>query len=136
MTHPGEDSILKFTLQLLDEPESASVQEHLSGCAQCRVFHEKALGDIARLRSIDFDINAPAPPPVLTRRIRRRPHVWRWAAALAAGFLLGYLTANLSAPHHPVPVGQHLVPTSEQGDSSGFVSCQAVDVTASVGGIR
>lgn len=135
MTHPDSDTILRFALQLLDDRERLEVQEHLSGCKQCRDLCERAMGDVTRLQNIDFDVAIPAPPR-LARWLRLPSEVWRWAAVLAAGFLLGYITANLSEPLHPIPVQQHLIPESDWRDSSGFVTCQAVDVKAAYEGIR
>lgn len=135
MTHPDGDTILKFALQLLDGPENLIVRDHLSGCTSCRGLYEKARNDMARLENIGFDISVPEPPRLI-RRSRAMPDVWRWAAVLAAGFLLGYITANLTEPLPPIPVQQHLIPESDRSDSSGFASCPAVDVNASSGGIR
>jgi hypothetical protein len=135
MTHPDGDTILKFALQVLDEPESLVVREHLSLCRQCSNLHMKALSDVARLENIEFWVRVPAPSR-LPRRPRLTSDVWRWAAILATGFLLGYITANLSEPLRPIPVRQHLVPTSDPGDSSGFVSCPALDVKATFEGVR
>lgn len=127
MTHPDADTLLKFVIKTLDESGSSSVTEHLSNCEACRNLQQKLLGEVEKLGQIDFRIDIPS-PPALPQRPRMTPAVSRWAAVLAAGFLLGYLTAQLEAPLHPIPVQQRLIPTQGGVPSSGYVSCQAIDV--------
>lgn len=127
MTHPDADTLLKFVLKTLDESKSSSVAEHLSVCEKCRDLQQKLLGELARLEGIEIHIDVPAPPG-LPRRSRLPLAVSRWAAVLATGFLLGYMTAQLSDPVRPIPVQQRLIPTQGEVSSSGYVSCQAVDV--------
>lgn len=129
MTHPDGDTLLKFELQMLEEQEHEAVQRHLLTCNSCRELHQKVLGDVTRLRNFTMDVTVPAPPPLI-RHPLSKVEVWRWAAVLAAGFLLGYITANLSESVRPIPVQQHMMPTSEKKDSVGFVSCPAVDAKA------
>ncbi|HEX7571897.1 MAG TPA: hypothetical protein VF514_02310 [Bacteroidota bacterium] len=127
MTHPDADTLLKFVIQTLDESESSSVAEHLSVCEKCRDLRQKLLGEFARMGEVEFRIDTPEPPG-LPRRLRMTLAVSRWAAVLAIGFLLGYLTAQLSDPVRPVVVQQRLIPTRGEVSSSGYISCQAVDV--------
>jgi hypothetical protein len=133
MTHPDADTLLRFVLQTLDDSDSSSVAEHMSACEECKELQQKLLGEVERLERIDFDINVPVPPR-LPRRSRLIPEVSRWAAVLAIGFLLGYLTAQLLDPVHPVPVQQRLIPTQAKVPSSGYISCQAVDVKTTLAG--
>ena len=130
MTHPDADTLLKFALKTLDESDSSSVSAHLSVCEKCRVLQQKILGELARLEEVEIHTDVPAPPG-LPRRLRLPLAVSRWAAVLAIGFLLGYMTAQLSDPVRPVVVQQRLIPTRAEVSSSGFVSCQAIDVTTS-----
>ena len=130
MTHPDADTLLKFALKTLDQSESSSVAEHLSVCEKCKDLQQKILGELARLEEVEIHTDVPAPPG-LPRRLRLPLAVSRWAAVLAIGFLLGYMTAQLSDPVRPVVVQQRLIPTRAEVSSSGFVSCQAIDVTTS-----
>ena len=130
MTHPDHDTLLRFVLQTLDEPDNAIVSGHLPACEECRELEQKFLSEVEKLQGIKFHIAVPAPPR-LTRRSRRLVVVSRWAAVLATGFLLGYMTAQLSDPVRPVVVQQRLIPTRAEVSSSAFVSCQAIDVTTS-----
>jgi anti-sigma factor RsiW len=130
MTHPDADTLLKFVLQTLDESDTRSVMEHLQACEECRGLQQKLLGELARLGKIDFQIDIPSPPG-LPRRSRLPLAVSRWAAVLAIGFLLGYMTAQLSDPVRPVVVQQRLIPTRAEASASRYVSCQALDATTS-----
>ena len=130
MTHPDADTLLKYVLQTLDESESSSVAEHIAVCENCRNLAQKLLSECTRMGEIEFHVDAPEPPG-LPRQPRMILTMLRWAAVLATGFLLGYLTAQLSDPVRPVIVQQRMVPTRAEVSSSGFVSCQAVDVTTS-----
>ena len=129
MTHPVADTLLKFALQMLDEPAEMDVREHLLSCEACRDLHQECLGEIKRLDSIGFHINVPEPPK-LPRRGRSTVAVLRWAAVLPIGFLLGYLTAQFLGPSRPIPVPQRFVPTQGAVSAVGYIPCQAVDVNA------
>jgi hypothetical protein len=127
MTHPDSDTLLGFVLQTLDESDSSAVREHLSACEECRERQRKLEGEVARLASVDLQVKMVAPPR-LPRRSRLHISVSKFAAVLAAGFLLGYATALLSNPVRPVPVQQRLIPAQVIVPSSGYVPCQGVDL--------
>ena len=74
----------------LDRDRAAAVAEHVSGCPDCgaRARAHAALSAAIGDRSLAF-----SPPPALAEKIargtRRRRMIRPWAAAAAAGFLLG-----------------------------------------------
>jgi hypothetical protein len=126
MTHPHDDGLLEFVLQTLEESDSSVVRAHLLECEQCRDLQRKLQSQVERLGSIDMRIDIPERTR-LPGTPRQFAAAWRWAAVLAAGFLLGLLTARLSDKAHPIHVPQRLIvqtPTS----SFGYVSCQALDL--------
>jgi hypothetical protein len=127
MTHPDGDTLLEFVLQTLDESGNSAVRQHLSVCEQCREQQRKLQGEVKRLSSIDLQVEMVAPPG-LPRRSRLPIAASKLAAVLAAGFLLGYATAQLTNPVHPSPVPQRLIPAQAAVPASGFVPCQVVDV--------
>jgi hypothetical protein len=45
------------------------------------------------------------------------------------GFLAGYMTAELTNPVRPITVQQRLVPGHPGVPSTGYYSCQTVDIT-------
>lgn len=132
MIHPDSDTLLQFILGTLAESDRSSVAEHLARCEKCSQIRQELLAEVQRLENIDIHVDTPA-PPAFPRRSRRTLAASRWAAVLAAGFLLGYLTARIETPLPYVPVQQHLVPASGAGDSLGFMSCQAVDAGIAAG---
>lgn len=127
MIHPDSDTLLKFVLQTLDDSENEAVRQHLSHCEQCREEERKTEGGVRRLSSVDIPLEMVVPPP-----LPRRSHVLiaalKVAAVLAAGFVLGYATAELSNPIRPIPVQQRLIPSQIAVPSSGYVPAQEVDV--------
>lgn len=127
MTHPDGDALLEFVLQTLDETENEVVRQHLSLCEQCKGEQRRLESDVKRLSTIDLPVEMVSPP--------RLPRTSRWlmpalkaAAVLAVGFLLGYATAQLSNPVHPIPVQQRLIPSRVAIPSSGYVPAKVVDV--------
>jgi hypothetical protein len=127
MTHPDSDTLLEFVLQTLDESGDSAVREHLSACEQCRERQRRLEGEVTRLARIDLPVELVGPPR-LPRRSRLVISVSKFAAVLAAGFLLGYATALLSNPVRPIPVQQHMIPARIAVPSSGYVPCQGVDL--------
>jgi hypothetical protein len=127
MTHPDGDTLLQFVLETLDESDNSAVREHLSACEECRERQRKLEGEITRLASVDLPVTMVAPPR-LPWKVRLGSSVSKIAAVLAVGFLLGYATALLSNPVHPIPVQQRLIPAQGRVPSSGYVPCQQVDL--------
>ena len=127
MTHPDKDTLLKFVLETLDNPETDALRQHLSLCEQCKG-EERRLGEeVSRLSSIEIPVEM-ASPPRLRRRSRFLVPSLKVAAVLAVGFLFGYATAQLSNPVHPIPVQQRLIPAQVAIPSSGYVPAQQVDL--------
>jgi hypothetical protein len=127
MTHPNDDRLLEFVLQTLEESEYSVVRAHLLECEQCRDLQRKLQSQVERLGSIDMQIDM-AEPSRLPGTPRQFVAAWRWAAVLAAGFLVGFLTARLSDNAHPIAVPQRLIPAEAPTPSSGYVTCQALDL--------
>ena len=126
MTHPNDDKLLEFVLETLEETDYLVVRAHLLECKQCRDLQQKLQNQVERLGSIDMHIDIPEPSSF--PRTLRHAAAWKWAAVLAAGFLLGFLTAQLSDNAHPIPVPQRLIPIEAQTSSAGYVPCQALDL--------
>jgi hypothetical protein len=127
MTHPDSDTLLKFVLETSDGAEISAVGDHLSACEECRERQRKLEGEVTRLASVDLRVEMVA-PPWLPRISWLHISVSKFAAVLAAGFLLGYATALLSNPVRPIPVQQRLIPAQVAVPSSGYVPCQGVDL--------
>ncbi len=126
MNHPDEDTLLKYALAALDAPDASLVREHLSVCQACREQQSKTQAELERLSGVAMKVDDAAPPR-LQRKAGFLFAAARVAAALVAGFLAGYLTAELSNPLRPMPVQQRLITRPPTTPASGYVSCQAVD---------
>jgi anti-sigma factor RsiW len=128
MTHLDDDTLLKFLLEILDGPDDSRVREHLARCERCKKRGEELQAQIRQLSRIEMQLGEVTAPP-LPRRSRLLTVVTRAAAILAVGFLAGYMTAELSNPIRPIAVQQRLVPGHPAVPSTGYYSCQAVDVS-------
>ncbi len=130
MNHIDSDTILKFILETLDPADESAVRGHLSECEACRGECEKVQSDVERFSTIPVQVEEVEPP----RLPLKRPLLVmasRAAALLAAGFLAGYMSAELSSPVRPRGIQQHLIPSHASVPPSGYFSCEAVDVDRS-----
>lgn len=127
MTHPDEEKLLGFVLETLDQTGGSTVREHLLSCSRCNETERRLRDDLARIKDIDIRVEIPSPPR-LVRNERFLPALLKMAAVLAVGFLIGYMTAILSAPDRPIVVQQRLIPAPGVTSSRGYVTCPAVDV--------
>ncbi len=127
MNHPDDDTLLQFVLRTVGEAEYSALQQHLSLCEQCREREREMQAEVERLGAIQMQIDL-LELPRLPGPIRATIARWGWAAGLAAGFLLGMLTAALTNEEHPAAVPQRLVTTTVVSSSSGYIPCQASDV--------
>ncbi len=127
MTHPNEDTLLQFVLQTLVESDSSDIKEHLTGCMDCRASVRRMREEVGRIGSVRIQVDVPSAPilPVFQDAPWRR---WGWAAGLAAGFLLGILTAHLADGGRPETVPQRLVTRAASSPTSGFTPCRAQDL--------
>jgi len=130
MTHPDSDTLLKYVLRTLEETDESIVHDHLLTCEQCRALQQNLQGEVRRLGEVNLHIEMPAPPR-LPRKLRVPNAVTRLAAALAVGFLMGYVTAQISDRTISVPVQQRLIPARMVVPSSGYIPSQAVDLKIS-----
>jgi hypothetical protein len=127
MNHPNEDMLLQFVLETLGDADASNICEHLTECVECRALEVKLRGEVGRIGSVDIHVDMP--------RVLRLPGVvetpfrhWAWVAGLAAGFLLGMLTARLGEDRHPAAVPQMLATKAATSPISGYIPCRAVDL--------
>jgi hypothetical protein len=126
MNHPDDDTLLKLVLETLDDVDVAPLREHLSACRGCTEKKERIEAEVGRLRGIAVRVEGVAPRLPRGRRVLLV--AVGAAAILVVGFFSGYLTAELSNPIRPSPVQQRLIPASPVASSTGYISCQAVDL--------
>jgi hypothetical protein len=129
MTHLDDDRLLQFVLQTLGEGDYEEARQHVAGCDLCGRAVRMLRTDIERIAGLHLQVEMPE-PPVLPVHAHETFRMWRWVAAVAAGFLVGFLTAVMSIDSHPNPVPQRLVPTGASASRAAFVPCQALEVSA------
>ena len=127
MMHIDDDTLLKFVLETLDEPDNASVRKHLSSCPLCSGKRSELQREVGSLASVDFQVDN-VEPPRLPQRSRRSLVIARFAAVLAVGFVTGYLVAELSAPLKTTTVGQQLRPAPVATPVTRPAPCSAIDI--------
>lgn len=127
MTHLDDDTLLQFILQILGAKEYEEARRHVAGCEQCRKAHSTMSAELARIGTFQLQVDLPEPPGMATSSLEPLGR-WKWVIGLAAGFMLGFLTARMSADNSPIPVPQRLVPTEASASTIGFVSCRPVEV--------
>ena len=146
MNHPNEDMMLQFVLETLGDDDASNsflllgvtmqveqvnlikrLHEVLPHAAECRAVEVKLRGEVGRIGSVDIHVDMPRVlrlPGVVETQFRH----WAWVAGLAAGFLLGMLTARLGEDRHPAAVPQMLATKAATSPISGYIPCQAVDL--------
>lgn len=86
--HVGEDAEL-YALGELDAVLRDRVDRHVRACGECA--RRVGEAESAVLRLVERDANDLEPQPLRPFRVRREAPVWRWAAAIAAAFVLGLI---------------------------------------------
>jgi hypothetical protein len=130
MTHIDSDTLLKFVLQTLEEPESEVVRQHLSLCERCRATAQNVEEEVRVLANVEIPVGQSAPPP-LPHSSNRFASILKVAAVLAVGFLLGYAAAQLTFPTTIITVQQRLIPKQIALPSTGYVPAKGVDLKTS-----
>jgi len=127
MMHIDDDTLLKFVLETLDEPDNGTVRDHLSLCPICSGKRLELQREVRSLASVDFQVDAVVPPR-LPQRSRRSMMIVRFAAVLAVGFVAGYIMSEVSAPQTTTTVGQQLRPAPVAAPITRPAPCSAIDI--------
>ncbi len=128
MNHIDEDTLLRLSLDTVEENEKKLLLDHLDGCSSCSDRFNELRRETEMLGDIDFDLPPPSVPLPPRRTVRWRAHA-RLAAALIAGFLLGLGFSRISSPSTTTVVASYLA-KSAAGQAGGvFVVCESVDLT-------
>lgn len=126
MKHFDENTILKFSLEILDDDESQKVRNHLSECEICSV----TLNSIEKQNKLITGYNPQIESvfvPINKLKINRSTWLKR-AAILIIGFLLGYTTSFFFQPAKVLVVEQFSISKSPQVNSTVFSVCPNVDI--------
>jgi hypothetical protein len=127
MNHIDQDNFIKLALQILEPEEEKRLTSHLNECRQCWSKMKEIQKEVSDLAGIGFDLeNKSYPLPALRRS--NIGTVWKIAAALALGFLSGYLTSRLTQPYYIDIVPQKLNKNFAQFQSFQPVNCAGIDI--------
>jgi len=120
--HVGNDGLLKYRMELLEEKEAREIRVHLQTCRKCRSLLERVEDDLRRIKGFDPAVEAVVPLLPAARRGRVQSFL-RVAAILAVGFLLGAATSeSLRAPLVDV-VPQNLITRPPSTSAGQFTVC-------------
>jgi len=112
MTHPTEDALLSFALEVIEDPSAQeAIAAHLAGCPECAAHWsrlQRELGIIGGLRPRGRRLAMPGTQP----RPARAMVLLRAAALLVVGFALGLGAAERAhrAPAFVAPAYMTLAP--------------------------
>ena len=107
-SHVGEDAEL-YALGQLDEAQRESFERHVSSCAECARRVGEAESTVLRLIEAGPVTSAATVRPFIARRSSQN---WRWAAAIAAAFVLGLLPWLVTQRSSEQPAPQQVAMTA------------------------
>jgi hypothetical protein len=126
MKHFDEDTILKFSLEILDDEEAQKVRNHLSECEICTAVFDDLENQNKLIASYNPKLKNLYVP---ISKKQNTYSVWfKRAAILLIGFLLGYYTSTILQPEQITVVEQNLVSKSPQNTSTNFTVCPFIDI--------
>ena len=129
MTHIDDQTILRYVIDTLDEEERSAVLGHISACEQCMREAERTRSDVERISGFALHLPKTTPPPLM-RRASPLAVIARMAAVLVVGFLLGYVTAEMSNPTVSIPVKERLLVSSADSHGPGYAPSEATAVNS------
>jgi len=94
MNHISEDKLLEYSLELIEDKQALDdIEKHIHGCSKCRERLSKIREDVDVIGGVR--VESESMPSFITRRGNRNSFVlFKVAAILIVGFLLGYSTSN------------------------------------------
>ena len=132
ISHPNEDQLLKLVLELLDADEIRQIKEHLSECEPCRQRLEELRHQTEMIGSIEPEIDREYYPLPVIKRFRTVT-LFKAAALIIFGFLVGYGDSQFSQTEPVNVVPQRIQVTSDEGSVTDFTVCESVDLTGNTG---
>ena len=128
MKHPDDDTLLKYTLETLEDDKAVQVKEHLRECIVC----QEKIDRLNEEMRVIGGYESPLEPREYPLRLRRKGSftgLFKAAAILTLGFISGYLVSEVSRGRLPVNVvPQILVTKSAESLTDGFFKCEQVDI--------
>ena len=117
MTHPTEDSLLAFALDVIDDrSERAAIGAHLRECAECAARSARIQGELGVIGGLQPRGRRLVMPELASRRRLTAMVLLRSAAMLLVGFALG-MRAGERVHREPVSVAPAYVTLVPAPDS-------------------
>lgn len=129
MDHLNDDILLKSALGLLDEAEEKRIEDHVKTCDQCRNQRNSMNHQIEIIGSFEPKLDVQAYPLPRARSIPFLP-LLKAAAILIIGFMLGYLTSELSQPRAVSVMEQQLITKAPVTTMATYKTAEQVDIGA------
>jgi hypothetical protein len=128
MTHPEEDKLLEYALEIIDDhDELARIENHLNECPTCTTLLRKIKNDIKIIADIQ-PVSQIIPVPGSRQSNGKISAIFKIAAVFIFGIFVGY-GASMLAKNRPVPVSPAYITLSPQSDSLGlYAVSDATDI--------
>jgi anti-sigma factor RsiW len=136
MTHPDDDTILRYALDMAGAqddtgaPGREGTAAHISACPECSRALRELQAQVALIAQSDplpEGRHRPVPPLPLLRYNAIRTS-WRAAAAVAVILLGGYLAIGPNAGTRVTVVPQRFTPPAAVVRAGEYAPCEAVDI--------
>lgn len=126
MRHFNEETIIKYSLEILDDDESKKVREHLNECEVCLA----TLKSIAKQNKLITGYNPQIESIFIpVSKLKSNNLTWlKRAAIIIVGFVLGYAVSIIFQPEKVVVVEQFSISKSPYNYSTTFSICPSVDI--------
>jgi len=130
MTHPDNDTLLRYALETADAAERETLEMHVEGCPGCSRALREIADDLAMIAGSLPDSGVP-PVDVPSFPAFRYVHVravFRAAAVVAVILLGAYLVSGPPGGASVTVVPQRFSPPAVVIPSGEFAPCEAVDI--------
>jgi hypothetical protein len=127
MNHIDDDILMKIALGLLEQGEAASLHEHLHECDDCRTRLACIRRDMELIGSLEPKIDSPI-IPLPRARCLRIAVLFKAAALLLVGFVVGYGASRLSDDHIVSIVPHRMYVSPPRHAYTDFSQCESVDM--------
>ncbi len=130
MTHPDNDTILRYALETIDGAERGKLKGHIGACPDCSRALEEVYRDLVMIAGSEpSTVLPPARLPAipLIRSFTARA-AFRAAAVVTVILLGGYLLSGPGDDARVTVVPQRFTPPSVVIPAGEFAPCEAVDI--------
>jgi len=130
MTHPDNDTLLRYALETVEAAERETLTTHIAGCPECSRALREITDDLALISGSLPDSSLPTAdvPSIPVLRYVHVRAIFRAAAVVAVILLGGYLVIGPPGEVSVTVVPQRYTPPAVVIPSGEFAPCEAVDI--------